>query len=71
MRSTGYAMGKQSWGPHRAGDGLVRAALGDGVDVGEQDEVAGAARRDVALQVAFERQTLKPIFHLIGFRLWV
>jgi hypothetical protein len=25
----------------------------------------------VALQVAFERQTLKPVFHLIGFRLWV
>jgi hypothetical protein len=27
--------------------------------------------RVVALQVAFERQTLKPIFHLIGYRLWV
>jgi hypothetical protein len=27
--------------------------------------------RDVALQVAFERQTLKPVFHLIGYRLWV
>jgi WD40 repeat protein len=27
--------------------------------------------RHVALQVAFERQTLKPVFHLIGFRLWV
>jgi hypothetical protein len=25
----------------------------------------------VALQVAFERQTLKPFFHLIGYRLWV
>jgi hypothetical protein len=25
----------------------------------------------VALQVAFERQILKPVFHLIGFRLWV
>jgi hypothetical protein len=25
----------------------------------------------VALQVAFERQTLKPVFHLIGYRLWV
>jgi hypothetical protein len=25
----------------------------------------------VALQVAFERQTLKPGFHLIGYRLWV
>jgi hypothetical protein len=27
--------------------------------------------QDVALQVAFERQTLKPVFHLIGYRLWV
>jgi hypothetical protein len=27
--------------------------------------------RGVALQVAFERQTLKPDFHLIGYRLWV
>jgi hypothetical protein len=26
---------------------------------------------DVALQVAFERQKLKPVFHLIGYRLWV
>jgi hypothetical protein len=26
---------------------------------------------DVALQVGFERQTLKPGFHLIGHRLWV
>jgi hypothetical protein len=26
--------------------------------------------RGVALQVAFERQTLKPAFHLIGYRLW-
>jgi hypothetical protein len=27
--------------------------------------------RGVAPQVAFERQILKPGFHLIGFRLWV
>jgi hypothetical protein len=27
--------------------------------------------RAVALQVAFERQTLKPVFQLIGYRLWV
>jgi hypothetical protein len=25
----------------------------------------------VALQVAFESQILKPVFHLIGYRLWV
>jgi predicted NBD/HSP70 family sugar kinase len=29
------------------------------------------AHHDVALQVAFERQTLKPVFHLIGYRLWI
>jgi hypothetical protein len=28
-------------------------------------------KRVVALQVEFERQILKPVFHLIGFRLWV
>jgi hypothetical protein len=28
-------------------------------------------RRVVALQVAFEWQTLKPVFRLIGYRLWV
>jgi hypothetical protein len=27
--------------------------------------------RGVALLVAFERQILKPVFHLIGDRLWV
>jgi hypothetical protein len=26
--------------------------------------------RTVALQVAFERHILKPVFHLIGYRLW-
>ena len=31
----------------------------------------GGAVRVVALQVAFERQTLKPVFRLIGYRLWV
>jgi hypothetical protein len=31
----------------------------------------GFDHRDVALQVAFERQNLKPVFHLIGYRLWV
>jgi hypothetical protein len=25
----------------------------------------------VALHVAFERHTLKPVFHLIGYRLWL
>jgi hypothetical protein len=28
------------------------------------------AAQGVALQVVFERQTLKPVFHLIGYRLW-
>jgi hypothetical protein len=30
-----------------------------------------SASRAVAVQVAFERQTLKPVFHLIGYSLWV
>jgi hypothetical protein len=34
-------------------------------------EAQACAVRGVALQVAFERQTLKPVFHLIGYRLWV
>jgi hypothetical protein len=33
--------------------------------------VQARAVRGVALQVAFERQILKPVFHLIGYRLWV
>jgi hypothetical protein len=34
--------------------------------------VAGSVTtRGVALQVAFERRTWKPVFHLIGYRLWV
>ena len=54
-------MGHNNWmqvvqGPHLA---RVVEALGDAGDLG------------VALQVAFERQTLKPVFHLIGYRLWV
>jgi hypothetical protein len=32
---------------------------------------SGVRHHGVALQVAFERQTLKPAFHLIGVRLWV
>jgi hypothetical protein len=42
----------------------------------QHPEVAVGSRPDgqphaVALQVPFERQTLKPVFHLIGYRLWV
>jgi hypothetical protein len=40
--------------------------------LGLGEERAGpAAVHGVALQVAFERQTLKPVLHLIGYRLWV
>jgi hypothetical protein len=39
---------------------------------GERDVVRVARkRRGVALQIAIERQTLKPVFRLIGYRLWV
>ena len=30
-----------------------------------------AVTHSVAVQVAFERRTLKPVFHLIVYRLWV
>jgi hypothetical protein len=39
--------------------------------VRDEDEHDHDSHRGVALQVAFERQTLKPVFHLIGYRLWV
>jgi hypothetical protein len=48
--------------PHLVLDVEVRVA----VDGGGKSVV-----HDVALQVAFERRTLKPVFHLIGYRLWV
>jgi hypothetical protein len=50
------------------------AAADVGVAAADLVAVVAAAdrtRRAVALQVAFERQILKPVFHLIGFRLWV
>jgi hypothetical protein len=34
-------------------------------------QLDSTAEPHLALQVAFERQTLKPVFHLIGDRLWV
>ena len=43
----------------------------DGVDVAARHLRHAAAVHRVALQVEFERQILKPVFHLIGFRLWV
>jgi ribosomal protein S10 len=47
----------------------VAAEAGDGLS---QNEWAGRGHsRVVAVQVEFERQTLKPLFHLIGYRLWV
>jgi hypothetical protein len=42
--------------------------LGDDL---RQRPLDAEAHLAVALQVAFERQTLKPVFHLIGYRLWV
>jgi hypothetical protein len=34
-------------------------------------EAVSPVQPALALQVAFERQILKPVFHLIGHRLWV
>jgi hypothetical protein len=40
-------------------------------DVVRVVQLGDGQRGVAALQVEFERQTLKPVFHLIGFRLWV
>jgi hypothetical protein len=57
-----WAMGQPA-APHH--DGNQAVCLADG----------GVARQGVclvvAVQVAFERQILKPGFHFIGHRLWV
>ena len=52
---------------------INKAAAGGDVELSD-DATAGRAgtfHHVVALQVAFERQTLKPVFHLKGYRLWV
>jgi hypothetical protein len=54
---------------HEAHGLLGRHQHGLGVrSGGSRGNVSG---HGVALQVAFERQTLKPVFRLIGYRLWV
>jgi hypothetical protein len=52
---------------HQRGAPLFHTCLRE---VGLEAE-SGLDLRGVALQVEFERQILKPAFHLIGFRLWV
>jgi hypothetical protein len=47
--------------------GQIAARLAAVLRVGR----VGTLHHVVALQVEFERQILKPVFHLIGFRLWV
>jgi hypothetical protein len=37
----------------------------------QREAPGGLGSHGVALQVAFERHILKPVFHLIDFRLWV
>jgi hypothetical protein len=44
--------------------------LADAADAVSKSEVRRRLVHVVALQVAFERQTLKPGFQLIGYRLW-
>ena len=53
---------------------VVILALGLGLSVGavlEERRALPLRAHVVALQVEFERQILKPVFHLIGYRLWV
>ena len=47
----------------------IRGEVNKSIEEARNDK-AGTVRV-VALQVEFERQILKPGFHLIGFRLWV
>jgi hypothetical protein len=59
LSSYGSTTGFNLYRPHRGAQRRVLRLLLD------------VRRLDVALQVEFERQILKPVFHLIGFRLWV
>jgi hypothetical protein len=66
-RLSAVGQGESTWGGSR----LVQDHAADELHVERaqaQHAVGGLA---VALQVEFERQILKPVFHLIGFRLWV
>jgi hypothetical protein len=47
------------------------AAAAAAAEEGAEFPSRRAPDRCVALQVAFERQILKPVFHSIGYRLWV
>jgi hypothetical protein len=55
---------------------VQRPTVGYGIAIHASSAMCGttgamhASSRSVALQVAFERQTLKPVFQLIGYRLW-
>jgi hypothetical protein len=47
---------------------MVETRRFQGLEPGAMGQPA-QPHRSVALQVEFERQILKPVFHLIGFRL--
>jgi hypothetical protein len=51
-------------------DSLVQSMVG-AVQVCFVSQIQLLIHSAAALQVAFERQTLKPVFHFIGYRLWV
>jgi hypothetical protein len=55
----------------RRGIGGWRANMPLDSQLAQPPHLDVGARRGVALQVAFERQILKPFFHLIGLRVWV
>jgi hypothetical protein len=54
-----------------AREALGKEASGGGVHAVVTQVGVRARLRFVAVQVAFETQTLKPVFRLIGYRLWV
>jgi hypothetical protein len=62
--------------PQRPDVWVKRVGEGDALQRNRRDQNQRQVRGEgevhvVALQDAFERRTLKPGFHLIGYRLWV
>ena len=66
-----WVRGGQRALPHRRVGDFLRRGDAAAVPVAVFGFEFVPSRRVVAMQVAFERQILKAVFHMIGFRLWV
>jgi hypothetical protein len=65
-------LGSRGGGRSRCGgDGIVDALVDAFVERDVFQNAVPDPLRGVALQVAFERQTLKPVFHSICYSIWV